>query len=140
MFSVKYQTFQVVSSTYVAYFDTAVSTIQMPLADLLVIFNIMLPNYDWSTGLYTIPCDKIDEKATLDLGFDGAVVEYSIDPVNFIVDLDLDDGQCAIAMEVEDELIYPIETHVFGTPLFRQFCVTIDLDANSIILYDHAHS
>jgi hypothetical protein len=42
--------------------------------------------------------------------------KIDISPQNYLVDLDLKDGMCALAFETTDESNYDDDTYVLGTP------------------------
>jgi len=125
------------SGTYYGYFDTAVSTIMLPSADLKGIFDIVDPTYDWDTGLYTVDCSSIDSISALYIAFSSYL---KVPATNWIVDLDLEDKQCALALELTSYSLYSGEDYVFGTPVYRSQCLVADLEYNSILAYDHIKS
>jgi hypothetical protein len=58
----------------------------MPASDLLAIFNIILPSYDWTTGFYTLKCTDAINQDYLEFVFWNGV-EYKVYPRSYIVDV-----------------------------------------------------
>lgn len=42
-----------------------------------------------------------------------------------------------MSFEFVNEDIYEAENYVFGTPIFRQYCLTFEMSQNQLITYEH---
>jgi cathepsin D len=134
-YGVQYSTYQSYSNYYV-YFDSGVSTLQLPTEDLSGIYDLMLPDYDWDTGMYTVDCSSISSLSAISINIDNNYIV--INPQQYVVDLDLDGGACAVALGAVDPNNYSKENLVLGTPLFRQYCVSFNFDSQQMVFYKHS--
>jgi len=125
------------SASGYAYFDTGVSTLQLPSADLQQIYDQILPDYDWDTGLYVVDCKQASNLGSIAISLSPGGSYVQVSASSYVVDLNLDDGVCALSLGVVGD-DNSAEQYVFGTPLFREYCVAFDFENNQILTYYHA--
>ncbi|EFO87979.1 hypothetical protein CRE_05507 [Caenorhabditis remanei] len=111
-----------VTKNYQVISDTGTSFIGGPQSVLDGIAKSLGATYNANYGSYLLPCGT--NKGTLDITI-GANV-YSIEPVNYVIDVGMGDGTCVFA-------VFPFNNFGFGPswilgdPFVRQYCNIHDI-------------
>lgn len=124
------------SGRAIGYADSGISTIIMPLNAIKTFLVFIIANYDWDLGIYTYPCSNRNSLNYFSISTSSGY--FYIYPNNYLLDIGLDNGQCALALEINDGTYK--EDFVFGMPLFREYCVLYDFDNNQIRFYGHKNN
>ncbi|KAL6743828.1 hypothetical protein Aduo_016823 [Ancylostoma duodenale] len=74
--------------------DTGTSWIGAPNSVVDAVAKEIDAKFDWNNQLYTVPCSKMETNPDLMFTIDG--VKYNIPSVEYILDLGLGNGRCAI--------------------------------------------
>jgi len=81
--------------------DTGTSFLYGPSKDVDQIIKITNADYDFSTGLYTVPCSSVKDVPALTFTVSG--VDLQVPATEYITDLELGDGNCALGLEYNDD-------------------------------------
>ncbi|KAI6238838.1 Eukaryotic aspartyl protease [Aphelenchoides fujianensis] len=113
--------------------DSAVADVGVPL--IYVKYNVfkdmhknLNPDYNWDYGVYTVDCGKagkLDPWVFTVLG-----IEYSISSSNYVVDMGIGDGSCAVLFDHFEG--FTRTEWLIGNPFFWGTCVTYDYSQNRI--------
>jgi len=112
------------------YVDIGMSTLNIPSDDLFDIYQIILPEYDWDNGLYTVNCSIIPNLTDIEFGVNGSFV--SVPSSQYVVDIDIGGGKCALAFSSSEAFPDGFVSYTFGTPFARSLCQIYDFDKNQI--------
>ncbi|VDD88568.1 unnamed protein product [Enterobius vermicularis] len=99
--------------------DTGTSWIGGPSSAISAIATQTGGSYDWYNQLYTVPCSKMDTDLPLIFTIDGQ--EYSIPSFEYILDLELGSGNCALTFfDMSGGGFSP--SWILGDTFIRTFC------------------
>ncbi|KAI6197691.1 hypothetical protein M3Y94_01255000 [Aphelenchoides besseyi] len=107
--------------------------ISVPNTEFSRILNILNPSYDPALQIYYVPCKNAYEAPDITLTIGGK--NYVVPGRNYIVDLELQDEECALALddwEMDD-------TWVLGTPFMQAFCTQVDFKSHKITFSTAKH-
>lgn len=107
----------------------------MPPVDVKAFYDEINAEYDFNTGLYTVPCKG--HKADV-IGFRMTTGSFfGVSQNHYVIDLDLPNGKCVLAVESNSGSNYESSDVVFGTPAARAFCWQVDLEQNTLQAFEH---
>jgi hypothetical protein len=99
--------------------DTGTSWIGLPSSDLNGIVKQTGATYDFEDGLYYVPCSKM---YTLpDLQFKINNINYNVSSVEYVLDLELGNGNCALTFFSMDFGGFG-PSYILGDTWIRQYC------------------
>jgi hypothetical protein len=107
--------------------DTGTSFIYGQSNDVDQIISQSGADYDFSSGLYTIDCDKA--KDLPDLVFTVGGKDLVIPGVEHVVDLELDDNQCALGIDYNFGFDFD---WLLGDSVIRTYCTIYDVGKSQI--------
>lgn len=92
-------------------------------------------DYDWDTGLYTYNCNRVSNLNDINFYLrtdrrDGITIPSR----EYVVDIGLNDGKCALALGMHDGSFYK-EDFVGGTLFVRECCFVYDFEYNTLQIY-----
>ncbi|KAI6170619.1 Peptidase A1 domain-containing protein [Aphelenchoides bicaudatus] len=121
LFSFKFADYSNQNSVYpaYAYLNSAESTISLKLDDITAVYNKLNPEYDWHFGLYTLDCKNRETSSSLFFQMNGVVFEVKAS--EFILDLELPDSKCALAIDQLNEHVMD-KDYLLGSPFIRSYC------------------
>lgn len=83
-------------------------------------------------GLFTVPCNATNTLYKLHFKQDDFYI--AVDPEHYVIDLDLGNGKCALALGASDSSIHQ-EDYILGTPAIRSNCMSFDSQSQNILIY-----
>lgn len=113
--------------------DTGTSFIYGPYDDVDQIVSLSGAEYDFNTGLYTVDCTAAKDLATL--VFTVNKKDLTIPGIEHVVDLELDDGKCALGVDYGFGFDFD---WLLGDSVIRTYCTIYDV-GNVRIGFAKAH-
>ncbi|KAI6177400.1 Eukaryotic aspartyl protease [Aphelenchoides bicaudatus] len=113
--------------------DTGTSFIYGPVDDVDQIIAITSATYDFTTGLYTVPCDAYESLPDLVFKVNGKNLNVPL--VETIVDLELGNGTCALGVDYGFGFEFD---WLLGDSFLRTFCHVFDA-GNKRVGFAKAH-
>jgi len=111
--------------------DTGTSWLGGPQADIDAIVSATNAQYDADEGLYTVPCTAMNDNSLPNLVFTIGGMQYTIPPLEYILDLELGNGQCALTIfDMEGGGMYP--SWILGDTFIRSYCNFYDIKNQQI--------
>lgn len=95
-------------------------------------FNIKA-DYNWDYGIFVYPCKQIDKLNYLKI-YKSNGPDFYIYPQSYLIDIGLNDGNCAFALEMNDGSYK--ESYIIGTLALHNKCMTYGLDTNIVYFYN----
>ncbi|KAI6177664.1 Eukaryotic aspartyl protease [Aphelenchoides bicaudatus] len=114
--------------------NSGFSEIVLPGDDYNAIIDLIGPDFDDATGLSTVDCSKISSLADITFRIGGT--DVTVSAAQYILDLDLDDNQCAVAFSQRLDSFLTTE-YTFGNALIRAYCIEFDNDSGSLTVWFH---
>ncbi|KAI6234753.1 Peptidase A1 domain-containing protein [Aphelenchoides fujianensis] len=90
------------------------------------VFELLHAYYNWDLRLRLVDCAAVRSAPTITIRIGG--VAFNIPAANYILDLDLLSGECALAVEEPDIS----DAMVLGLPFLSAFCATTDFQQHTI--------
>uniref|UniRef100_A0A0K0DEC0 Peptidase A1 domain-containing protein n=1 Tax=Angiostrongylus cantonensis TaxID=6313 RepID=A0A0K0DEC0_ANGCA len=117
--------------------DTGTSWIGGPSYIMDAVVDQTGAQYSWEYGIYTVNCSTMMTQPDLQFTING--LTYNITSEEYILDLELGDGQCAVAFfDFESGGFGP--TWILGDPFIRAFCNIYDIGQSRIGFAKAKHS
>uniref|UniRef100_A0AC34QJK0 Peptidase A1 domain-containing protein n=1 Tax=Panagrolaimus sp. JU765 TaxID=591449 RepID=A0AC34QJK0_9BILA len=114
--------------------DTGTSWLGGPTADINGIVSATNAQYDFINGVYTVPCTQT---GLPDMVFSIGGVKYNIPQVEYVLDLQLGDGNCVVtAFSMDGGGFGP--AWILGDTFIRTYCNVYDV-GNKQIGFSKAH-
>ncbi|KAI6234798.1 Asp-1 [Aphelenchoides fujianensis] len=113
------------------FLNVGLPTISVPDTELRRIFGTLNPSYDQDLQIYHIPCKNAYMAPDISLTIGG--VEYTVPGTDYILDLDLTDGECVVALDDWDA----DDTWVLGVPFMQAVCTQVDFQ-NHVVTFSTA--
>jgi len=108
--------------------DTGTSWLGAPQADINGMVQATSAQYDFVNGVYTVPCTQ---KGLPDMVFTIGGVKYNIPQVEYVLDLELGNGQCVItAFSMDGGGFGP--AWILGDTFIRTYCNVYDVGNKQI--------
>ncbi|PIC23610.1 hypothetical protein B9Z55_017256 [Caenorhabditis nigoni] len=117
--------------------DTGSGWIGAPPTVISAIVKATGAKYDWNLELYVVPCSTMKTQPDIKLTING--IEYTIPSVEYILDLLLDNGQCALTFFGFGATGFG-PTWVLGDTFIRSYCHFYDYGNMRIGLAKAHHS
>ncbi|KAI6240360.1 Asp-1 [Aphelenchoides fujianensis] len=117
--------------THYGFLNVGLPTISVPDTELRRIFSTLNPSYDQDLQIYHIPCKNTYMAPDISLTIGG--VEYTVPGTDYILDLDLADGECVVALDDWDA----DDTWVLGVPFMQAVCTQVDFQ-NHVVTFSTA--
>ncbi|KAI6223191.1 Peptidase A1 domain-containing protein [Aphelenchoides besseyi] len=107
--------------------DTGTSFILAPYDDFDAIEKKSNADYDWSSGVYSLDCDTVDQIPDLVFKVNGQ--ELRVSAKEYVIDLELGGGKCALAIDTnfDDDFGW-----LLGDPFIRANCQIYDVGGQQI--------
>ncbi|CAO4376316.1 unnamed protein product [Caenorhabditis nigoni] len=112
------------SKTYQVISDTGTSFIGGPQAVVDGMAKALGATFNQDFGSYFVPCANIKTSPTLDITIGSNV--YSIDAVNYVIDIGMGDGNCFFAAFAFNNFGFG-PAWILGDPFIRQYCNIYDI-------------
>ncbi|EGT51373.1 hypothetical protein CAEBREN_24644 [Caenorhabditis brenneri] len=117
--------------------DTGSGWLGAPTAVITAVVKATGALYDWPLELYTVPCSTMQTQP--DLVFNIGGIDYTIKSVEYILDLNLGNGNCALAMfGMAGSGFGP--RWVLGDVFIREYCHVFDYGSSRVGLSKAIHS
>jgi len=130
-------TFQIDSLAYSTYkgqvnapaiVDTGFPIIQMEMDQYSTLYKMINPQYDFSLMLLTVPCSSAPSLSDIIFTIGGKT--FAVPSKNYVVDLEIGNGNCALAIGQNDPDLLPV--FALGNPFLRSFCVVYNVDRTAV--------
>jgi len=114
--------------------DTGTSFLYGPQKDVDQIIQFSNADYDFQNQIYTIPCKNA--KSIPDLVYTISGKEVHVPGIEYVIDLELGNGDCALGLETNDD--EEDFSWLLGDPFIRSSCNIYDV-GNARIGFAKAH-
>jgi hypothetical protein len=120
--------------------DTGTSWIGAPQADINGIAKVTGAKYDNVNGVYTVPCENYNKPSTLpDMTFTIGGKQYPIPQIEYVLDLNLGNGQCVLTVFSMDGGGFG-PSYILGDTFIRTYCNIYDVGNKQIGFSKASHS
>ncbi|KAL6743826.1 hypothetical protein Aduo_016821 [Ancylostoma duodenale] len=110
--------------------DTGTSWIGAPQQVIDNVVDATGADYDFFQDIYTVPCNNMDTLPPFNVTINGK--EYSIPSSEYVLDLGLGNGTCALTFFAMDDSIGFDPTWILGDTFIRTFCNVYDVGGKQI--------
>ncbi|KAI6170870.1 Eukaryotic aspartyl protease [Aphelenchoides bicaudatus] len=122
-------------STQTAQSDSGLAVILAPGTEFDNIYRQLNPDFDEQLGIYTLNCTN--QQTQPDLTFTINNKDYSIPATEYLIDILLQDGRCAVAIGQSSQFT---ASWGLGNPFGRVYCTIFDIDQNRLGLATAIHN
>ncbi|KIH64533.1 eukaryotic aspartyl protease [Ancylostoma duodenale] len=110
--------------------DTGTSWIGAPQQVIDNVVDATGADYDFFQDIYTVPCNNMDTLPPFNVTINGK--EYSIPSSEYVLDLGLGNGTCALTFFAMDDSNGSDPTWILGDTFIRTFCNIYDVGGKQI--------